>query len=424
MRATIITIGDELLIGQVVDTNSCFIGRKFGDCGIRIIERCSIGDDAETIIATLDRVLPTTDIVVITGGLGPTKDDLTKHTLARYFGCELVRDQATYQFVEQMLARRGIEFNELNKAQALVPDGCTVLPNRNGTAPGMWFDTTDGKVVVSLPGVPFEMEELITDKVIPRLIERFELRTNVHKTIITFGMAESVMAATIADWEDALPKQLHLAYLPNAKGIRLRLSCYDVEREEGLLMINKAFSELERIIPDYIMGYEDASVAEEVAKMLCERGATLAVAESCTGGRIASTFTSMAGASEYFLCGVVSYANSAKQNLLGVRSETLEQHGAVSRQVAEQMAEGVRQTAGSDYAIATTGIAGPSGGSDAKPVGTVWIAIASPKGTVSRKMTYGRIRTQNIERASTTAINLLRLVLLDKLDTVMSDAIL
>ena len=424
MRATIITIGDELLIGQVVDTNSCFIGRKFGDCGIRIIERCSIGDDAETIIATLDRVLPTTDIVVITGGLGPTKDNLTKHTLARYFGCELVRDQATYQFVEQMLARRGIEFNELNKAQALVPDGCTVLPNRNGTAPGMWFDTTDGKVVVSLPGVPFEMEELITDNVIPRLIERFELRTNVHKTIITFGMAESVMAATIADWEDALPKQLHLAYLPNAKGIRLRLSCYDVEREEGLLMINKAFSELERIIPDYIMGYEDASVAEEVAKMLCERGATLAVAESCTGGRIASTFTSMAGASEYFLCGVVSYANSAKQNLLGVRSETLEQHGAVSRQVAEQMAEGVRQTAGSDYAIATTGIAGPSGGSDAKPVGTVWIAIASPKGTVSRKMTYGRIRTQNIERASTTAINLLRLVLLDKLDTVMSDAIL
>lgn len=424
MRATIITIGDELLIGQVVDTNSCFIGRKFGDCGIRIIERCSIGDDADTIVATLDRVLPATDIVVITGGLGPTKDDLTKHTLARYFGQELVRDQATYLFVEQMLARRGIEFNELNKAQALVPSGCTVLPNRNGTAPGMWFDTADGKVVVSLPGVPFEMEELIVSEVIPRLIERFELRSNVHKTMITFGMAESVMAATIAEWEDALPEQLHLAYLPNAKGIRLRLSCYDVERDEGLKIIDKAFGELERIIPDYIMGYEDASVAEEVAKMLCERGVTLAVAESCTGGRIANTFTSMAGASEYFLCGVVSYANSAKHSLLGVCAETLEQHGAVSRQVAEQMAEGVRRVAGSDYSIATTGIAGPSGGSEAKPVGTVWIAIATPEGTISRKMTYGRIRTQNIERASTTAINLLRLVLLDKLDTVMSDTIL
>lgn len=424
MNATIITIGDELLIGQVVDTNSCFIGRKFGDCGIRIVERCSIGDDADTIIATLDRVLTKSEIVIITGGLGPTKDDLTKHTLARYFGCKLVRDEATYQFVEQMLARRGIEFNELNQAQALVPESCTVLPNRNGTAPGMWFDTTDGKVVISLPGVPFEMEELITGEVIPRLTERFALRSNVHKTLITFGMAESVLAATIAEWEDALPEQLHLAYLPNAKSIRLRLSCYDVDREEGQRMIDKAFEELECIIPDYIMGYEGASVAEEVAKLLKERSATLAVAESCTGGRIANTFTSMAGSSEYFLCGVVSYANSAKQNILGVEADTLQQYGAVSQQVAEQMAEGVRRVAGSDYAIATTGIAGPTGGSETKPVGTVWIAIATPQGTVSRKMTYGKIRIQNIERATTTAINLLRLVLLNKLDTVMSDAIL
>ena len=424
MNATIITIGDELLIGQVVDTNSCFIGRKFGDCGIRIVERCSIGDDADTLVATLDRVLTESEIVIITGGLGPTKDDLTKHTLARYFGCKLVRDEATYQFVEQMLARRGIEFNELNQAQALVPESCTVLPNRNGTAPGMWFDTTDGKVVISLPGVPFEMEELITGEVIPRLTERFALRSNVHKTLITFGMAESVLAATIAEWEDALPEQLHLAYLPNAKSIRLRLSCYDVDREEGQRMIDKAFEELERIIHDYIMGYEGVSVAEEVAKLLKERSATLAVAESCTGGRIANTFTSMAGSSEYFLCGVVSYANSAKQNILGVEADTLQQYGAVSQQVAEQMAEGVRHVAGSDYAIATTGIAGPTGGSETKPVGTVWIAIATPQGTVSRKMTYGKIRIQNIERATTTAINLLRLVLLNKLDTVMSDAIL
>ena len=424
MNATIITIGDELLIGQVVDTNSCFIGRKFGDCGIRIVERCSIGDDADTIVATLDRVLTKSDIVIITGGLGPTKDDLTKHTLARYFDCKLIRDEATYQFVEQMLARRGIEFNELNQAQALVPECCTVLPNRNGTAPGMWFNTADGKVVVSLPGVPFEMEELITGEVIPRLTERFALRSNIHKTLITFGMAESVLAATIAEWEDALPERLHLAYLPNAKSIRLRLSCYDVEREEGQQLIDKAFEELECIIPDYIMGYEGASVAEEVAKLLIERGATLAVAESCTGGRIANTFTSMAGASDYFLCGVVSYANQAKQDVLGVQADTLQQFGAVSQQVAEQMAEGVRRVAGSDYAIATTGIAGPTGGSEAKPVGTVWIAIATPQGTVSRKMTYGKIRIQNIERATTTAINLLRLVLLDKLDTVMSDAIL
>ncbi|MBQ8863413.1 MAG: competence/damage-inducible protein A [Rikenellaceae bacterium] len=424
MNATIVTIGDELLIGQVVDTNSCFIGRKFGDCGIRIIERCSIGDDATTIINTLDRVLKQSEIVILTGGLGPTKDDLTKHTLARYFGCELVRDQATYEFVEQMLARRGIEFNALNQAQALVPKCCKVLPNRNGTAPGMWFDTADGKVIVSLPGVPFEMEELITGEVIPRLAQRFDLHSNVHKTIITFGMAESVLAATIEEWESALPKELHLAYLPNAKGIRLRLSCYNVEREYGEKLIDKAFGELESIIPDYIMGYEDASVAEEVAKLLQSKGATLAIAESCTGGRIANQITSMAGASEYFLCGVVSYSNQAKQDILGVKAETINAYGAVSSQVAQQMAEGVRRIAGSDYAIATTGIAGPGGGSELKPVGTVWIAVASPSGTITRRMNYGRIRIQNIERASTTALNLLRLVLLDKLDTVTSDAIL
>ncbi len=424
MNATLITIGDELLIGQVVDTNSCFISRKFGDCGIRVIERTSIGDDADTIIATLNRVLQQSEIVVITGGLGPTKDDLTKHTLARYFDSKLVQDPETYRFVEQMLARRGIEFNELNQAQALVPECCTVLPNRNGTAPGMWFDTEDGKIVISLPGVPFEMEALITDEVVPRLVNRFALKSIIHRTMITFGMAESVLAATIADWEDALPKELHLAYLPNPKAIRLRLSCYDIEREKGEAMIDKAFDELKAIIPEYILGYEGASVAEEVAKILYQRGATLAVAESCTGGKIANTFTSMAGASEYFKCGVVAYANEAKQALLGVKAETLNTYGAVSQQVAEQMAEGVRRVGQSDYAIATTGIAGPTGGSDEKPVGTVWIAIATPTQTIARKMTYGQIRIQNIERATTSAINLLRLALLDKIDTATSDTIL
>ena len=424
MNATLITIGDELLIGQVVDTNSCFISRKFGDCGIRVIERTSIGDHADTIIATLNRVLQQSDIVVITGGLGPTKDDLTKHTLARYFDSKLVQDPGTYRFVEQMLARRGIEFNELNKAQALVPECCTVLPNKNGTAPGMWFDTEDGKVVISLPGVPFEMEALITDEVVPRLVNRFALKSIIHRTMITFGMAESVLAATIADWEDSLPKELHLAYLPNPKAIRLRLSCYDIEREKGEAMIDKAFAELTTIIPEYILGYEGSSVAEEVAKILCQKGATLAVAESCTGGRIANTFTAMAGASEYFKCGVVAYANDAKQTLLGVDAETLNAYGAVSKQVAEQMAEGVRRVGQSDYAIATTGIAGPTGGSDEKPVGTVWIAIATPTQTIARKMTYGQIRVQNIERATTSAINLLRLALLDKIDTATSDTIL
>lgn len=424
MNATLITIGDELLIGQVVDTNSCFIAKRLGDCGIRVIERTSIGDDAETIITTLNRVLQQSEIVIITGGLGPTKDDLTKHTLARYFNSKLVRDQQTYDFVEQMLSHRGIEFNELNQAQALVPECCTVLPNRNGTAPGMWFDTTDNKVIISLPGVPFEMEALIVEEVIPRLVNRFTLKSIIHKTIITFGMAESVLAATIAEWEDALPSELHLAYLPNPKAIRLRLSCYDIEHDKGVRMIDKAFGELEQIIPNYILGYEGASVAEEVAKILRKKGATLAIAESCTGGKIAETFTSMAGASEYFKCGVVAYANEVKQAILGVDANTLEQYGAVSQQVAEQMAQGVRRVGECDYAIATTGIAGPTGGSPEKPVGTVWIAIATPTEVISRKMTYGKIRTQNIERAATTAINLLRLALLGKIDTTTSDTIL
>lgn len=424
MDATIITVGDELLIGQVVDTNSCFIEKAFGERGIRVIERTSIGDDASEITSTLARCLGRSSVIVITGGLGPTKDDITKRTLASYFNSGMHRDEGVYEQVKKMLARRGIEFNSLNRMQALVPDCCVVLPNINGTAPGMWFETPDGKVVVSLPGVPFEMEALITEQVVPRLADKFNLKANVHRTMLTFGIAESVLAEHIATWEDALPEGVHLAYLPSPQAIKLRLSCYDVDRRSGENVINAEFAKLEKIIPEYIIGYEGHSVAEDTAAILAERGLTLATAESCTGGRIASKFTAMAGASRYFKGGVVSYSVSVKESLLGVAAADVERYGVVSRQVACAMAEGARRAMNTDYAIATTGVAGPDGGTLQTPVGTVWIAVATPSGVEARRMSYGRLREQNIERASTSAVNMLRLILLGRLDSLSDTSIL
>jgi nicotinamide-nucleotide amidase len=423
MLATIITIGDEILIGQIVDTNSAFISQKLNEAGITVIERTSIGDNAAEIESALDRALSRSEIVIITGGLGPTKDDITKKTLAAYFDVRLVRDEESYRLTEQMMASRGIEFNELNRNQALVPEGAVVFPNHNGTAPGMMLER-EGLVLVSLPGVPFEMKALMNDSVMPELVRRFGLHSNVHRTMITFGLPESVLAQTIAGWEDALPDYMHLAYLPSPSAIRLRLSAYDVEGALAEKEIMNRFAELEKIISPYVVGYGEETVQAVVARMLTERGATLAVAESCTGGRIASFFTAMAGASAYFVCGVVSYSNSAKENILGVEAAALQQYGAVSRQVAEQMAMGVLAVSGADYAIATTGIAGPTGGTPEKPVGTVWIAVASREGVIVRKMQYGNLREQNIERASASAVNLLRLLLLDQTDTKTTESIL
>lgn len=413
MFASVITIGDEILIGQIVDTNAAYISQCLGRIGITVRERISVGDSSQEITQALNRELSLSDVVIMTGGLGPTKDDITKRTLAEYFGCEMVRHQPTYEMVREMLDRRGIEFNELNRRQADVPACCTVLPNRNGTAPGMWFER-DGKVVVSLAGVPFEMRALMDEQVTVLLRRKYELRSNVHRTMITFGIAESVLAEKIEAWEDSLPEWLHLAYLPSPSSIRLRLSAYDTDSVQARERIDACFSELEKIIPDYVVGYEDCSLVDSVARLLVERDATLAVAESCTGGRIAAQIVEKEGASRFFLCGVVSYSNESKSKILGVSAESIERYGAVSRQVAEQMAEGVRRISGADYGVATTGIAGPSGGSAEKPVGTVWIAVAGPTGVTARRMCYGRLREQNIERASASALSMLRLVLSGK----------
>ena len=406
MKSTIITIGDEILIGQILDTNSRYISQALNRIGVVVTERTSIGDSAEQIVSTLDRALAQSDVVIITGGLGPTKDDITKHTLARYYNSELVYNEQVGSFVEQLLARRGIAFTELNRGQAMVPQCCTVLHNAHGTAPGMWFER-DGKVVVSLPGVPFEMRHLIDDSVVPMLAERFELKAIVHRTMITSGIAESILAERIATWEDNLPDVLHLAYLPAPNVVRLRLSAYEVDGQSVRRMIDDEFDKLKGIIPEAIVGFEDATVEQLVHRWMTENGKTLSVAESCTGGAIAAKFTAMAGASVYFNAGVVSYSNEAKRDILGVNMNDIVRYGAVSETVAIQMAEGVRRAGQSDYAVSTTGIAGPTGGSAEKPVGTVWIGVATPKGSFAVLKNCGTDRSQIIDRATAYAIKLL-----------------
>ena len=407
MQATIITIGDEILIGQIVDTNSVSIARRLNAAGIVVHEKCSIGDSREEIIAAIRRAELSSQVVIITGGLGPTKDDITKKTLAELFHSAMRFDEGVAEHVERMLAERGIAFNALNRSQAEVPEVCTVLHNAHGTAPGMWFEDA-GRVIVSLPGVPFEMEHLMEDEVMPRLKEHFALHQIVHRTLITAGLAESLLAERIEQWEEALPPYLKLAYLPAAGIVRLRLSAYEVEGQAVSEEIERQFAELRTLIPDYVVGFETATVEEQVHHTLIERRATLALAESCTGGKIASKFTAMAGASAYLLAGVVAYANEAKTNILGVDAELIRRHGAVSEEVARAMAEGVRRLTGADYALSTTGIAGPTGGSAEKPVGTVWFALATPTETIALKHACGTDRGQVIDRATAYAIRLLR----------------
>ena len=406
MKATIITIGDEILIGQILDTNSRYISRALNAHGITVAERTSIGDNRTQIVETLDRALSQSEIVIITGGLGPTKDDITKHTLCEFFSSTLRYDEVEAKHIRTLLEARNIAFNDLNRGQAMVPECCTVLHNAHGTAPGMWFEQ-EGRVVISLPGVPFEMQHLIDEEVMPRLKARFELREIVHRTMITFGIAESILAEKISAWEEALPKHLHLAYLPAPNVVRLRLSAYEVEGKEVSREIDSQFEKLHTIIPDNIAGFEEASVEELVHNILINKGETLAVAESCTGGAIASKFTAQAGASAYFLCGVVSYSNESKCNVLGVQMSDIAQYGAVSEQVAKAMAQGARVISGANFAVSTTGIAGPTGGSAEKPVGTVWIGIATPDKCFAVRKNCGTDRSQIISRATAYAIAML-----------------
>ncbi len=405
-RAAIVTIGDEILLGQIVDSNSAHIASALADIGVRTIQTRSIGDTREEIMEMLHEVLPMVDVLITTGGLGPTKDDITKHTLANFFGVGLVRDQASYRFIEQFLGTRGVEFNSLNQAQADIPEGFHALANELGTAPGLYFKTESNKMLFSLAGVPFEMKKLLGDKVLPIITEEFELTEIVRHTIMLYGMPESELAQRIESWEEALPSYIKLAYLPNPAGIRLRLTGGTFEEIEAL------FEELQTIIPELYLGDYPTSVEAQVAQMLTSRGNSLGVAESCTGGAVAAKCTALSGASEWFNGSVTAYSNTVKMELLGVDGRLLEEHGAVSAEVVEAMAIGARRVLGCDYAIATSGIAGPGGATAGKIVGDIYIAVATPTGVSSYKRNLGQPRAIFVERASTAALNYLRLELL------------
>lgn len=412
MRAEIITIGDEILIGQIVDTNSAWMAEQLNLVGIEVFQITSVHDDRDHIMQALASAEKQVDVVLITGGLGPTKDDITKHTLCEYFNTKLVFHEPTFGFIRERFISRGIDFNKLNREQALVPENCTVIPNTEGTAPCMWFERND-TVFISMPGVPSEMKSIMTREVLPRLITSGKIKAIVHKTILTQGVPESMLAIRIEEWENNLPPFIRLAYLPNPMSVRLRLTATGTDKEFLNLEIERQVAALQALLPTEIYGYDDDTLADSVARLLKERNAVLAVAESCTGGYVSHLLTLIPGASAWYAGGITAYENQVKTNLLGVNPDTLEAYGAVSENTAKEMAMGIKKVLKSDYAIATTGIAGPDGGTPDKPVGTVWISIAGPTKLIAQKFVFGYNRERNIMRTAQTALSMLRKMILE-----------
>ncbi len=407
MKLSIIVIGDELLIGQVIDTNSGDIARMLNPVGWKVNDVQVIGDNADEILRAIDRAFATSDVVLTTGGLGPTKDDITKSVLCQYFGGELKEDAATLENVKEVVAKRGFKINELTASQAIVPSSCRVIQNLVGTAPLMWFEK-NGKVLVSMPGVPFETLQMFRDAVLPQLLEKFHSNVAIeHRTLLVINHTESGLATKIASWEDALPQHIHLAYLPKPGLIRLRLDGTHHDKEFINRELDYYQNQLIEMLDNDILFTEDKSVEEILLHYLNETGLNVSTSESCTGGNIAHLITSVAGSSSAFMGSVVAYSNDIKHHVLGVTNETLAQHGAVSIPIVEQMATGVCKTLNTDCAIATSGIAGPGGGTAEKPVGTVCIAVKTPQAIVSNTFHFPGNRSRIIERASSTAIIML-----------------
>ena len=411
--ASICTIGDEILIGQITDTNSAHISRALNSLGIKVSKMVSIGDDHNLIVESLKKELQENEIVITTGGLGPTKDDITKKALAELSESTSYKtDQRQLEIVHRILSARGLDILDINLAQADVPENCEVIPNRLGTAPVMVFRFPEERfghkaTLYSLPGVPFEAIGALDD-ILNDIKEHYFLSDIYHRTVMTYGIAESALAEMIADWEDNLPADMHLAYLPNAlTGVRLRLSIYGGMREDQIVRIENELKGLHAILGDIIYSDKDDTLESAIGEILKATGKTLSTAESCTGGMISSLITSVPGSSEYFLGSVTSYANSVKENVLGVPSKIIEEYGAVSSECVSAMAEGVRRLTGSDYSVATSGIAGPRGGSDQKPVGTVWIGVSSHMGTETFSLRFNSDRKRNIERFSSSALHIL-----------------
>ena len=408
VKVEIITIGDEILIGQIVDTNSAWMATELNTAGFELAQITSVHDDANHIIEALEMALKRADVVLFTGGIGPTNDDITKQTLCSYFDTKLVFNDSVYQNIERLFANRpNYKMNELTKAQAMVPENCTVIQNEVGTAPITWFDTV-AKVVVSMPGVPYEMKRAMSVEIIPRLQKQFDTPVIIHKTVQVYGYTESALALKIAEWESNLPEYIHLAYLPNSGVVKLRLSGF-LENVLALeFVMNQQLDLLSQLLGNAIVANEDILIEQLLGNLLIASGKTVSTAESCTGGNIAHVFTSLSGSSSFFKGSVVAYANEVKENVLQVNSADIETFGAVSQQVVEQMAVGVRKLLKTDVAIATSGIAGPTGGSDEKPVGTTWIAVCSDDMVVSREFSFGKLREQNILRATQAALLMLK----------------
>lgn len=406
MLAEIITIGDEILIGQIVDTNSAWMGRALNKIGISVKQITSVSDQAEHIVKALDEAQTRADIILITGGLGPTKDDITKLTLAKYFNMPLRQDEETLARVQTFFQKLNRPMLDINIRQADVPDGCEVIQNKNGTAPCMWF-AVNGKVFVSMPGVPFEMMYLMEEEILPRLKNNFDLPYIVHQTILTVGQGESYLAQQIDDIEDSLPSHIKLAYLPKLGQVRLRLSA--IGKDENALKVEVA-TYAQKIIErakDYVAAEEDVPLEKAILDLMKANSVTLSTAESCTGGYISHLITQHAGSSAVFAGGAVAYSYDLKETTLGVKHQTLTEFGAVSEQTVKEMAQGAVVKFKTDYSIAVSGIAGPDGGMPGKPVGSVWIAIGSKDRVIAKLFTFGNKRIQNIERSATAALTML-----------------
>ena len=407
MLSEIISIGDELLIGQVINSNAAWIAQQLNSIGISVSRINVVADNHNEIISALSESSSRVKIVITTGGLGPTKDDITKPTICEYFKSKLVFNEDAYQDIVSLFSIRSSKVTEINKNQAMLPDNCIAVPNKEGTARGMWFDK-NGVVYIFMPGVPFEMKTMVTQTILPELIKKFTLPAIVHKTILTQGIGESYLSEIIASWENGLPSHIKLAYLPSPGIVRLRLTAKGENKTILQKEVDLLVKKLEQIIPQYIYGMDEELLESIIGKLLREKKQTISTAESCTGGYIAHLITSIPGSSDYFTGSIVSYDNRIKIDELDVDKSSIEKHGAVSKEVVLQMAENIKKKFNTDYSIATSGVFGPDGGTAAKPIGTTWIAIASPHGTIAEKFLFGENRERNIRKTALQALNMLR----------------
>jgi nicotinamide-nucleotide amidase len=413
MLAELISIGDELLIGQVINTNAAWIAIQLNNIGVDIKQISVISDERQHIISALDDAKKRADLIITTGGIGPTSDDITKQTLCEYFNTRLVFNEEAYKDIQELFKKRNYPVTESNKKQAELPENCISIKNHNGTARGMWFKK-EGKIFISLPGVPFEMKAMITEYIIPKLQSHISNLSSqipdfiIHKNILTQGIGESFLSEKIAEWESALPRDIKLAYLPSPGIVRLRLTAKGNDKNKLTELINSQISKLKSLISDYIYGYDNDTLEEIIGKLLNEKGRTLSTAESCTGGYIAHRITSVTGSSNYYTGSVIAYSNLIKENILKVSPDIINKYGAVSEEVVREMAANVRALFKTDYSVAVSGIAGPDGGTPEKPVGTTWIAIATPQIVYAQKFLFGDNRERNIIRTSLTALNMLR----------------